>query len=209
VAVFLGFSCSQVQYLLSHPADQHRVRCLLGNDARWRSWGRGVVWVVRTSISGVRRGAGRREGSLSSLAEVVGVHPLHLVGALQRYAHAVVDHEVGERIPVDQDHLVRYPAYYPCSTLLSSRSLSNFACSFSACSSLPYLLCSDTSSGHAASASSGVGYWRKCTSTRYPRRRASVEAMVHNEAMGKVLIAIIVIAVIAVAVWFVLSRRRG
>jgi hypothetical protein len=33
--------------------------------------------------------------------------------------------------------------------------------------------------------------------------------MVHNETMGKVLIAIVVIAVIAVAVWFVLSRRRG
>ena len=53
-------------------------------------------------------GAGRRERrSPSSLAEVVGVHPLHLVGALQRYADAVVDHEVGERLPVDQDHLVR------------------------------------------------------------------------------------------------------
>jgi hypothetical protein len=33
--------------------------------------------------------------------------------------------------------------------------------------------------------------------------------MVHNETMGKVLIAIIVIAVIAVVVWLVLSRRRG
>jgi hypothetical protein len=41
-------------------------------------------------------GAGRRERrSPSSLAEVVGVHPRHLVGALQRYAHAVIDHEVG------------------------------------------------------------------------------------------------------------------
>ncbi len=53
-------------------------------------------------------GAGRREReSSSSFAEVVGVHPLHLVGALQRDAHAVIDHEVGERLPVDQDHLVR------------------------------------------------------------------------------------------------------
>jgi hypothetical protein len=32
---------------------------------------------------------------------------------------------------------------------------------------------------------------------------------VHNEVMGKVIIAIVVIAVIAVAVWLVLSRRRG
>ena len=39
----------------------------------------------------------------------------------------VVDHEVGERLSVDQDHIVRYPAHNPCSTLLSSRSLSNFA----------------------------------------------------------------------------------
>jgi hypothetical protein len=71
---------------------------------------------------------GRRERrSPSSLAEVVGVHPLHHVGALQRYAHAVVDHEVGERLPVDQDHLVRYPAHYPCSPPLSSCSLSHFA----------------------------------------------------------------------------------
>ncbi len=45
----------------------------------------------------------------SSLAEVVEVHPLHLVGALQRYTHAVVDHEVGEHLPVDQHHLVREP----------------------------------------------------------------------------------------------------
>ena len=165
--------------------------------------------MVRSSISGIRRREKEAEKeSPSSFAEVVGVHPLHFVGALQRYAHAVVDHEVGERLPVDQDHLVRYPAHYPCSTPLCSRSLSNFACSFSACSSLPYLLFSDTSSGHAASASSGVGYLPKCTSTRYQRRRASVEAMVHNEAMGKVLIAIVVIAVIAVAVWLVLSRRR-
>jgi hypothetical protein len=73
-------------------------------------------------------GAGRREReSPSSLAEVVTVHPLHLLGALQRYAHTVVDHELGERPPVDQDHLVRYPAHYPCSTPLSSCSLSNFA----------------------------------------------------------------------------------
>jgi hypothetical protein len=101
---------------------------------------RGVVWGVRSSISVIRRGAGRRERrSPSSLAEVVGVHPLYLVGALQRDADAVVDHEVGERLPVDQDHLVRYPAHYLCSTPLSSRNLSNFACSFSACSSLPYL----------------------------------------------------------------------
>lgn len=33
--------------------------------------------------------------------------------------------------------------------------------------------------------------------------------MVHNEAMGKVIIAIVVIAVIAAVVWLVLSRRRG
>jgi hypothetical protein len=53
-------------------------------------------------------GEGNRERrSPSSLAEVVGVHPLHFVGALQRYAHAVVDHEVGEHLPGDQDHLVR------------------------------------------------------------------------------------------------------
>ena len=32
--------------------------------------------------------------SPSSLTEVVAVHPLHFVGTLQRYAHAVVDHEV-------------------------------------------------------------------------------------------------------------------
>jgi hypothetical protein len=51
---------------------------------------RGVVWGVRSSISVIRRGAGRRERrSPSSLAEVVGVHPLHFVGALQRYAHAL------------------------------------------------------------------------------------------------------------------------
>src|ERR687897_435541 len=40
-------------------------------------------------------------------------------------------------------------------------------------------------------------------------RCASVEAMVHNEPMGKVIIAIVVIAVIAAVVWLVLSRRRG
>ena len=73
-------------------------------------------------------GAGRRgRRSPSILAEVVGVRLLHLVGALQLYTHAVVDHEVGEHLPVDQDHIVRYPAHYPCSTTLSSRSLSNFA----------------------------------------------------------------------------------
>jgi preprotein translocase subunit YajC len=33
--------------------------------------------------------------------------------------------------------------------------------------------------------------------------------MVHNETMGKVIIAIVIIAVIAAVVWFVLSRRRG
>jgi hypothetical protein len=33
--------------------------------------------------------------------------------------------------------------------------------------------------------------------------------MVHNETMGKVIIAIIVIAVIAAVVWLVLSRRRS
>ena len=33
--------------------------------------------------------------------------------------------------------------------------------------------------------------------------------MAHNETMGKVIIAIIVIAVIAAVVWLVLSRRRG
>jgi hypothetical protein len=33
--------------------------------------------------------------------------------------------------------------------------------------------------------------------------------MVHNETMGKVIIAIIIIAVIAAVVWLVLSRRRG
>ena len=33
--------------------------------------------------------------------------------------------------------------------------------------------------------------------------------MVHTETMGKVIIAIIVIAVIAAVVWLVLSRRRG
>jgi hypothetical protein len=64
------------------------------------------VWVVRSSISVIRQ-LEQEEKRPLSLAEVVGVHPLHLVGALQRYAHAVVDHEVGERLPVDQDHLVR------------------------------------------------------------------------------------------------------
>src|SRR5688500_11154583 len=69
-----------------------------------------VMWVVRSSFSGVRQREKEDEReSPSRLAEVVGVHPLHLVGALQRYAHAVVDHEVGERLPVDQDHLVREP----------------------------------------------------------------------------------------------------
>ena len=33
--------------------------------------------------------------------------------------------------------------------------------------------------------------------------------MVHNETMGKVIIAIVVIAVIAAVVWLVLSRRQG
>jgi hypothetical protein len=66
------------------------------------------VWVVRSSISVIRQ-LEQEEKRPLSLAEVVGVHPLHLVGALQRYAHAVVDHEVGERLPVDQDHLVREP----------------------------------------------------------------------------------------------------
>jgi len=33
--------------------------------------------------------------------------------------------------------------------------------------------------------------------------------MVHNETMGKVIIAVVVIAVIAAVVWMVLSRRRG
>jgi hypothetical protein len=33
--------------------------------------------------------------------------------------------------------------------------------------------------------------------------------MVHNETMGKVIIAIVVIAVIVAVVWLVLSRRRG
>jgi hypothetical protein len=70
----------------------------------------GIVWVMWSSISVFRRREQEAEReSPSSLAEVVGVHPLHLVGALQRYAHAVVDHEVGERLPVDQDHLVREP----------------------------------------------------------------------------------------------------
>jgi hypothetical protein len=41
------------------------------------------------------------------------------------------------------------------------------------------------------------------------QNRASVEAIVHNETMGKVIIAIVVIAVIAAVVWLVLSRRRG
>jgi hypothetical protein len=64
--------------------------------------------VVRTSVSVFRQREKEEEReSPSSLAEVVGVHPLHLVGALQRYTHAEVDHEVGERLPVDQDHLVR------------------------------------------------------------------------------------------------------
>ena len=66
------------------------------------------MWVVRSSISVFRRQEQEEEReSPSSLAEVVGVYPLHLVGALQRYAHAVVDHEVSERLPVDQDHLIR------------------------------------------------------------------------------------------------------
>jgi hypothetical protein len=82
--LFFRFSCSHVQYRLSRPAEHHRVRCLLGNDARRRCWGRGVVWggeVVHLSHQ-----AGEQEeerGSPSSLAEVVGVHPLHFVGALQ------------------------------------------------------------------------------------------------------------------------------
>jgi hypothetical protein len=33
--------------------------------------------------------------------------------------------------------------------------------------------------------------------------------MVHNETMGKVIIAIVVIAVIVAVVWLVMSRRRG
>jgi hypothetical protein len=88
------------------------------------------MWVVRSSISVFRQREHEEERgreSPSSLAEVVGVHPLHFVGALHRYAHAVIDHELGERLPVDQDHLVRYPAPYPCSTPLSCCSLSNFA----------------------------------------------------------------------------------
>jgi hypothetical protein len=32
---------------------------------------------------------------------------------------------------------------------------------------------------------------------------------VHNETMGKVIIAIVIIAVIAAVVWLVLSRRRS
>ena len=66
------------------------------------------MWGVRSSISVIRQREKQEEReSPSSLAEVVGVRPLHLAGALQRYAYAVVDHEVGERLPVDQDHLVR------------------------------------------------------------------------------------------------------
>jgi hypothetical protein len=38
---------------------------------------------------------------------VVGVYPLYLVGPLGGDAHAVIDHEVGERLPVDEDHLAR------------------------------------------------------------------------------------------------------
>jgi hypothetical protein len=48
--------------------------------------------MVRSSISVIRRREKEAEReSPSSLAEVVGVHPLHLVGALQRYAHAAVE----------------------------------------------------------------------------------------------------------------------
>jgi hypothetical protein len=47
------------------------------------------VWVVRSSISVIRREKKAERESPSRLAEVVGVHPLHLVGALQRYAHAL------------------------------------------------------------------------------------------------------------------------
>ncbi len=35
-----------------------------------------------------------------------------------------------------------------------------------------------------------------------------LQATVHNEDMGKVLIAIIVIAIVALVVWWVLGRRR-
>ena len=60
------------------------------------------MWVVRSSISVFRRREKEAEReSPSSLAEVVGVYPLHLVGALQRYAHAVVDHEVPSLSPTD------------------------------------------------------------------------------------------------------------
>jgi hypothetical protein len=74
---------------------------------------------------------------------------------LQRYAHAVVDHEVGERLPVDKNHLVRYPTHYPCSTPFSSRSLTNFACSFRTCFGL-VLTNSLIARSHAVSASSAV-----------------------------------------------------
>ena len=65
--------------------------------------------LVRTSNSVFRQRSRKTRGKErpSSLAEVVGVHPLQLVGALQRDAHAVVDHQVGEHYPVDQDQLVR------------------------------------------------------------------------------------------------------
>ena len=67
----------------------------------------------------------------------------------------VVDHVLGERLPVDQDHLVRYPAHYPCSSPVHSRSLSNFACSFCAC--LGLVVCSPPiSCSHAVNASSAV-----------------------------------------------------
>jgi len=69
VAVFLGFLLSSP---ISSPADQHRIRCPLGNDARWRSWRREVVWVVRSSFSEIRQREKEDEReSPSSLAEVV------------------------------------------------------------------------------------------------------------------------------------------
>jgi hypothetical protein len=76
------------------PAHKPNISCLLlpitiGYDDRWGMMlvggaGEKVMWVVRSSISVIRRREWEAEReSPSSLAEVVGVHPLHLVGALQ------------------------------------------------------------------------------------------------------------------------------
>jgi hypothetical protein len=41
--LFFLFTCSQVHYLVSRPADHHRIRCLFVNNARCEAGGEGLA----------------------------------------------------------------------------------------------------------------------------------------------------------------------